>query len=160
MKKVIVISDTHGSKKGIESILSLIEENDYLIHLGDGVLDVKGVSSVFPEKVYVCRGNCDFFSPYPEDGELELEWTKIYYCHGHRFGVKSDLSALAAEARRRGCKIALYGHTHAPLISEVDDVALICPGSLRYRVNEGGSYCYLVIEKDKVTPVLVGASVY
>ena len=160
MKKLIVLSDTHGKKQGAQALLPRIAENDYVIHLGDGAREALDLLDEYPDKTYFCAGNCDFAPHFPLEGVLEVENVKIYYCHGHRYGVKSCLDGLAAEAKRRGCQIALYGHTHSPLITEIDGVTLICPGSLRYKVNEGGSYCYLVIEKDKATPVLVGASVY
>lgn len=156
MKRLIVISDTHGNHKGVEKLLPLIAENDYLIHLGDGVSDLRAVWNEYPDKVYECAGNCDFFSSLPQDGEIEIERCKIYYCHGHKYGVKSGLGLLAQEAKRRGCNIALYGHTHLAKITELDGVTLINPGTLRRSVGEGGSYCYLVINKDKITPVFVG----
>ncbi len=159
MTKIIVVSDTHSSKKGLEKIKPLVEENDYLIHLGDGAGDVRELTSAYPEKVYVCAGNCDFFSPYPDEGILEVERVRIFYCHGHRYGVKSGLENLAQAAKARDCEIALYGHTHAPLIRKIDGVTLINPGSLRHSPDLGGSYCYLVIEKKEITPVLVGEGV-
>mgnify|MGYP001068110727 CR=1 FL=1 len=67
---------------------------------------------------------------------------------------------LAEEAARRGCKAALYGHTHRALISEENGVLLVNPGSLRYPAGEGGSYCYLTVNGDKIYPVLVGESVF
>ena len=85
-----------------------------------------------------------------------MEGIKIFYCHGHRYGVKDGREKLAAEAKRRGCGLALYGHTHIAMIDEIDGVMLVNPGSLRYPVGKGGSYCYLVINKDKITPVIVG----
>ena len=160
MKKIIVISDTHGSGKGIEKLMPLIAENDYVIHLGDGAGDMREVTALYPDKVYVCAGNCDFFSVYPQEGILEVEWLKIMYCHGHHYGVKTDLHALANVAKQRGCDVALYGHTHRPLITEIDGVTLINPGAFRYPAGEGGSYCYLVVEKDKSTAVLVGETAY
>ena len=156
MKKIVVVSDSHGNAKGIAELMPLFAENDLVIHLGDGAGDMRDARSLYPEKVYACAGNCDFFSPLPEDGELEVEYLKIYFCHGHRYGVKTDLHSLALEAKKRGCDIALYGHTHLPMIAEMEGVTLINPGSLRYSVGKGGSYCYLVINKDKATPVLVG----
>jgi len=156
MKKLIVISDTHGNSKNVEALLPLIAENDYLIHLGDGFSDIREINRQYPEKVYYCGGNCDFFSSLPIDGELEVEQVKIYYCHGHKYGVKSDLHALALEAKRRGCDIALYGHTHDADITQLEGVTLINPGTLKYALGKGGGYCYLVINKDKATPVLVG----
>ena len=156
MKKILIISDTHGSGKGIEKLRPLIEENDYLVHLGDGVTEARRLFGEYPEKVYACAGNCDIFSPFSDEGELQVEGVKIFYCHGHKYGVKSGLGHLAMEAKKRGCNVALYGHTHLGRITEIDGVTLINPGTLKRSVGEGGSYCYLVINKDKITPVLVG----
>ena len=160
MKKLIVISDSHGNARAVESLLPLIAENDYVVHLGDGAADMREIRAQYPEKVYACCGNCDFFSPIPEEGVLEVEYLRILYCHGHRYRVKSDLTALAKATKERGCEIALYGHTHRAEITEIDGVTLINPGSFKRPIGEGGSYCYLVINKDKYTPVLVGESVY
>ena len=156
MKKLIVISDTHGSLKGIEKLRALIDENDYLIHLGDGAGDIRGLFGDYPDKVYACSGNCDYNSPFPSEGILEVENIRIFYCHGHNYGVKSGLGVLAQEAKKRDCQVALYGHTHRADISEIDGITLINSGSLRLPAGEGGSYCYMVVHKDKVTPVIVG----
>lgn len=156
MKKLIILSDTHGNRKSVEALRPLIAENDYVIHLGDGVGDLREIVREFPDKAYVCAGNCDMFSPYGEEGVLEVEDLKILYCHGHKYGVKRDLTALAEEAKRRGCAIALYGHTHRALISKIEGVTLVNPGTFRYDLERGGSYCYLVVHKAEATPVIVG----
>ncbi len=156
MKKLLLLSDTHGNRKGVEELFPLFEENDYIIHLGDGASDMREVALRYPDKLYQCAGNCDLFSPQPQEGVLEIEHLKIFYCHGHKYGVKRELTALAQEAKARGCDIALYGHTHTPLISTMDGVTLINPGSLRFSVNTGGTYCYLVIHKKDATPTIVG----
>lgn len=160
MKKIIVVSDTHGSVKGLEKLMPLIAENDYFIHLGDGVGDVREIMRHYPDKVYYCAGNCDFFSLLPDEGTLEVEQLKIMYCHGHKYGVKKDLDIVARVAKERGCDVVLYGHTHSALITEIDGVTLINPGTLRYPAGEGGSYCYLVVEKNKPTAVIVGEAAY
>ena len=160
MKKLIIVSDTHGSVKGLDKIHSLIAENDYLIHLGDGCNDVRRARMEYPEKVYQCAGNCDFFCPLPTEEILEIEGVRILYCHGHTYSVKTNLETLANAAKKKDCDIALYGHTHQALISEIDGVTLINPGSFRFPAGEGGSYCYLVINDKKITPVLVGECAY
>ncbi len=161
MKKLIVISDTHGSIKAVESLLPLVAENDYIVHLGDGVGDLRVVARAYPEKAFFCSGNCDFLAPYPEEGVLEIERIRIFYCHGHKYGVKrGDLRALAEAAKTRDCTVALYGHTHAADISQIDGVTLINPGSLRTPIQKGGNYCYLVVEKDRAIPTLVGNKYY
>lgn len=160
MKKIIVISDTHGGLKAVEALRPLVAENDLVIHLGDGVGDIRTLMADYPDKFYFCRGNCDFFSPLPLSGELEVEGVKIFYCHGHEYGVKSRLSSLVEAGKARGAQLVLYGHTHRALISEEEGITLVNPGSLKRPVGEGGSYCYLVVNKDKFTPVLVGESVF
>ena len=82
MKKLIIISDTHGNAQGVSELLPLLAENDYLIHLGDGVSDLREAFEQYPDKVYFCGGNCDS-SLNPDCGELEVEKLKIFYCHGH-----------------------------------------------------------------------------
>ncbi len=159
MKRLIIISDTHGSVKGLETLLPRIAENDYVIHLGDGFSEARKLLSAYPDKAYICAGNCDFSVSFPSEGILEVEKLRVLYCHGHQYGVKSGLTQLAFEAKRRGCDIVLYGHTHIPDICELEGVTLINPGSCKYPVEQGGSYCYLVIHGDKATPVLVGESV-
>lgn len=159
MKTMLIFSDTHGHREGIERLEPLFAENDYIIHLGDGAADMRGVVSAYPEKTYVCQGNCDLY-PALHEGEIEAEGVKIFFCHGHKYRVKSGLSSLAEEAKRRGCAAALYGHTHKALISEELGVTLINPGSMRYPAGEGGSYCYLTVNKGKIVPVIVGESFY
>lgn len=160
MKTLLILSDTHGNRRAVESLLPRIAENDFVVHLGDGGADMREIRAAYPEKVYAVGGNCDFLSPFPLADVLEVEQTRIFYCHGHAYGVKSGLERLAQEAKARDCEIALYGHTHKADIRVVDGVTLINPGSLKRPVGEGGSYCYMVVHKDKATPVLVGESVF
>lgn len=158
MKTLIAISDTHGNKKGVDGLVPLIDENDYVIHLGDGFADYRDVFSAYAKKAYLCRGNCDFFSALPEEGVLEVEQVRIFYCHGHRYGVKGDITRLAYRAKELDCSVALYGHTHVPLVQELGGVTLVNPGSLRFPLHQGGSYAYLVVNGEKVTAVIVGNS--
>ena len=155
MKTVIVVSDTHGNVSALEKLRPLIAENDYFIHLGDGVADTRELRKDFPEKTYFCAGNCDFFAPYPTEGILDIEGCRIFYCHGHKYGVKSGLARLAAEAKSRGCDVALYGHTHTAAVTEIDGVTLLNPGALRF-YGENAAYAYLVVNGTKCTHVFVG----
>lgn len=156
MKTLIILSDTHGNRNVAEQLSILAAENDYIVHLGDGAGDMKVLRNLYPEKVYACVGNCDLYAPLPEEDILEIERVRIFYCHGHRYGVKKDLENLASAAKARGCQIALYGHTHLAKISVIDGVTLINPGTMRFAPGKGGSYCYLVVNKDTYTPVIVG----
>ena len=160
MKKLVIVSDTHGKSEGVAALSGILQENDYIVHLGDGASEIYKLLDEYPEKTYFCAGNCDFAPHFPARGELEVEKVRIFYCHGHEYGVKSGLQSLARAAKSRNCEIALYGHTHCADITEIDGVTLINPGSFQRKVGSGGSYCYLVINGDKFTPVIVGESVY
>ena len=156
MKKLIIFSDSHGNAEAVAGLLPLVAENDYVIHLGDGVGDIRKLRDYYPDKTYFCAGNCDFLSQYPTQGILEVEGVRILYCHGHQYGVKQDLLSLALAAKSRDCALALYGHTHEAKITQLEGVTLVNPGTLRYEVGKGGSYAYIVVHKEKITPVIVG----
>ncbi len=155
MKTLIVVSDSHGNVKALEKLRPLIAENDYFVYLGDGVTDTYAIRKEYGEKAYVCAGNCDYSSVYPTEGIIEVEKLRIFYTHGHNYGVKNGLERLVEEAKRRDCEVALYGHTHTPLISEVEGVTLVNPGALRF-MGENVAYAYLVVHGDKLTSILVG----
>ena len=106
----------------------------------------------FPEKTFVLSGNCE---PVLEKAEfvLEQEGVRIFCSHGHRYGVKGDLTRLALRAKERGCTVALYGHTHRADIREVEGVLCINPGAIGSYTDP--SYCYLVLHEGKVTPTIV-----
>ncbi|MBE5744741.1 MAG: metallophosphoesterase [Clostridiales bacterium] len=155
MKTIIVLADSHGNVKGVEKLRPLVTENDYFIHLGDGVGDIRELRKDYPEKAYFCAGNCDFLPAYPTEGVLEVEKLRIFYTHGHKYGVKNGLDRLAERAREKDCSVALYGHTHTPRISEINGVTLINPGAMRLS-GENAVYAYLVVNGEKLTSVLVG----
>ena len=159
MKKLLIISDTHGALRAVDSMIPFLKENDYLIHLGDGAGDLRVLWDLFPDQIYQCAGNCDGISPAPEEDVLELEGVRIFYCHGHQYGVKGGLQALANAAKKHDCQVALYGHTHEQMVTEIDGVTLINPGAFRRPVYDGGPYCYLLVYGDKITYVLRGESI-
>lgn len=153
MKTFVVLSDSHNrSKRQLDGLAPLFAENDYIVHLGDGSADLRPIFSEYPEKTYILRGNCDF-SYGEEECVIEAEGMSVFCCHGHRYGVKSGLSRLAARARELGCKVALYGHTHTACVEEVDGVLCVNPGALGS--YSAPSYCYLVLHQGKATATLV-----
>lgn len=154
MKTFVILSDSHGrSAKALEKLAPLFAENDYIIHLGDGATDMRSVFSQYPQKTYICRGNCDWGGYGEEEYVIETEGVSVLLCHGHKYGVKGELRRLAAAAKSRGCEVALYGHTHLASIERVDGVLCICPGALSSYFEP--SYCYLVLHQGKATATIV-----
>lgn len=155
MKTAVVISDTHGHTENLSAIARVLDEADYIFHLGDGRYDMREAEEKYPEKVYTFKGNCDFCGGLRE-AEIEIEGVKIFACHGDMYRVKSEPFTLAEEAKKRGAAVALYGHTHNAAIEEIGGVTLVCPGTMKFPLYVGGTYAYLVICGDKCTATIVG----
>lgn len=153
MKKIIVISDTHGNRQAIDCFDGIFAESDLIIHLGDTSADGNYIRGKHPDKTEVLNGNCEIFSVGENEKILDIEGVKIFACHGHLYSVKTTLSKLAKRAKELDCQIALYGHTHDARESEIDGVTLLNPGTLsRYAYK---SYLYLVINEGKFTQKIV-----
>lgn len=153
MKKIVVVSDSHGNRQALDSLDTIFVESDCIIHLGDTSSDGGYIRNKYPDKTVVINGNCDFISVGERERILNIEGVNILACHGHTYSVKSTLSRLAKRAKDAGCRIALYGHTHDAKESEIDGVTLLNPGTLSKYSQK--SYLYLVINGDKFTQKIV-----
>ena len=153
MKTAVVVSDTHGNRRFLESIDGVLSEADYIIHLGDTSADGSFLCRKYPEKTHVINGNCDMMPSGENEMVLKIEDVKIFACHGHLYSVKSTLTRLALKAKQEGCALALYGHTHEARESLIDGVTIVNPGNgTRYGQP---SYLYLVVNGNKFTHKIV-----
>lgn len=153
MQTLIVLSDTHGNRAAIDKLEGIFAENDIIVHLGDTSADGSYIRNKFPAKTHVINGNCEIFPSGSDEEIIDAEGVKIFACHGHRYSVKSGLAALAARAKKAGCALALYGHTHEAREDVIDGVTLINPGACtRYGAQ---SYLFIAVNGDKFTPKLV-----
>ena len=135
MKKLIIISDSHGNRRAIDELDGIFAESDYIIHLGDTSADGGYIRGKYPDKTVVINGNCD---------PVKL---------GDDERVKFTLAKLTEEAKKLDCKLALYGHTHRPRGDVLDGVTLLNPGSLSRYGNK--SYLYVVVNGNKFTHKIV-----
>ena len=153
MKKIIVVSDSHGNRKALDSLDGIFSESDMIVHLGDTSSDGGYIRGRYPDKTVVINGNCDIMSVGESERIINCEGVNILACHGHIYSVKSTLSRLAKRAKELDCRLALYGHTHDARETEIDGVTLLNPGTLsRYSQK---SYLYLVVNGDKFTQKIV-----
>ena len=153
MKKIVVVSDSHGNRKALDELDIIFAECDCIIHLGDTSSDGGYIRKKYPDKTVVINGNCDMFGLGENEKVISFEGVNIFACHGHLYSVKSTLSRLAKRAKELDCTLALYGHTHDAKESEIDGLTLINPGTLsRYSQK---SYLYLVINGDAFTHKIV-----
>ena len=131
---ILVISDTHGN---INNAIDTIEKlkPDYVLHLGDVIRDVEDLEAIFPKMdIIAVSGNNDFWVSAKYSAAerlLDLGGKKIFMCHGHKYKVKYDYSALVHKARTMGADIALFGHTHCAYKEMHDGILVVNPGSAR-----------------------------
>ncbi len=115
--EILVLSDSHGRRDKIEeAIKRQIKKPDAVIFLGDGLRDMTS-ANIGDVPLFTVRGNCDagglfYDNNTPDEQCLILGDKRIFFTHGHRYGVKSTLSPLISEAAKRGADILIYGHTH------------------------------------------------
>lgn len=149
MKKIVIVSDTHGNKTALKKVENIILESDLAIHLGDGLSDVFSLCEEAQKKFVLIEGNCDKNSGLSTERVIEIEGKKIFLTHGHLFGVKGKKDKLIEYAKSLKCDVALYGHTHKCSVDKFETITLINPGTLS-RTNPEWSFCYLIIEKNKI----------
>ena len=130
MITIPIASDAHGYgarvKNILEKLIAIKEEPSAIIFLGDGARNF--LMSV-PDgiKTYAVLGNCDDTSVfgadiYDAEGALvpferieDIGGKRVLMMHGHKYGVKVELSRAIARANSVGADILLFGHTHIPL---------------------------------------------
>lgn len=148
--KIAVISDSHNVTSAIEAVKPYIDGVDIVMHLGDGVENVKDITNEFNGEVYAVKGNCDFGDNYPNERIVEVLDRKILMCHGHFYNVKMNLNNIFYRGKELGVDIVLFGHSHLCIIEKKDDLILMNPGSISNGIGKiRRSIGYIEIEEDK-----------
>lgn len=152
MKKIILISDTHGNKTCLDKLIPLMEEADLILFAGDGLLDFYSLPVSISQKVKMVRGNCDSIVGQ-KDICFDVENRKFLLTHGDTYGVKYDFTVLYLRAKSLGANVVCYGHTHMQAIFEENGILFINPGTLsRYALKK--TFAYIVVNGDKVTATI------
>lgn len=129
--RILVISDTHGDEGALRRAVLAQPKAEIVIHLGDGEQEAGRARLSFPEKMFLqVRGNCDWGSSLPATGLYTADGVKIFYTHGHIYGVKAGLYQAVCAAREQGAQVLLFGHTHKALADYEDGLHILNPGSL------------------------------
>ncbi len=148
--KILVVSDTHGKNKKLIDRVKKMDKPDLLLHLGDYIGDGLIIAKALGITPIIVMGNGDHpSSGFKEEKVLEIKGKKIYLTHGHRLGVGFNLKRILYRARELGVDIALYGHTHVPLIERLDDIILMNPGSASYPRGSSDKKTFGIIQIDK-----------
>ncbi len=154
--RITVISDSHRRPDTVRKILEQREDSQHVFFLGDVVPDIEDCCHCFPDKqFFVVSGNCDVFSLYPTSGIEHIAGQKVFYTHGHTFGVKHGIDRLLHHAKTAGCSIVLFGHTHVSQIVYENGVTLVNPGSCAQPREGGASYAVIDITQQGIMPILI-----
>ncbi|GAB4220749.1 MAG: metallophosphoesterase [Spirochaetota bacterium] len=120
--KILVLSDSHGNIQKIKNIIESEKSFDYLIHCGDGINDL--IHVVIPDGVAVITvcGNIDRARGINGKTALveHINGYRFFITHGDLFGAHHDITGVWSEAKRLGCDIACFGHTHRAMNDNVN----------------------------------------
>ena len=147
--KILIVSDTHRKTEYLEAVLEQEKPLDLLIHLGDIEGDEDYIQVLAECPIEAVAGNNDFFSDLP--GELEIQIGKYHalLTHGHYYYVNAGIRHIKREAQARNLDIAMFGHTHRPIIEWDGDVVVLNPGSISYPRQEGRKPSYIIMDLDE-----------
>lgn len=154
--KIGVISDTHGNVAALRRALEHFHGADMIVHAGDVLYhpprlgcsdgyDVPAFTEIFNAltcPVLISRGNCDaevceemlempVQSPY---AIVEVSGVWVMVSHGHLF-TRDDMIRLG---RRFRVDYFISGHTHVPVLEDIDGLVLMNPGSPAIPKSEPG----------------------
>jgi len=141
MKKLVVMSDTHGRRDEIMRVIKKHPDADALIHLGDQNSDMTHPARFFCGEIYMVSGNCDVIKDYPAERMVNLDGYQLLLCHGHKYNVKFGMLQIAYAASEKNADIVLFGHTHTRCNRYNNGIFFFNPGALL-----SGSYGILVID--------------
>jgi uncharacterized protein len=121
MKKIGVISDTHGLVR--PEALKALRGSDLILHAGDiGAAEViEALERIAP--VTAIRGNNDtggWAKRFPETIDVRIEGAAIHVVHSIK-----DLAPQIAQ----NADVVVSGHSHKPSIDRRDQVLYLNPGS-------------------------------
>lgn len=146
--KILVVSDSHGRNFNLNKIIDKVSPIDLLIHLGDFEGNEDEVQLIAGCPTEMVAGNNDYFCSLDREKIITMGNHKVFMTHGHRYHVYYGLDELKDAARVNGADIALYGHTHCPLLDQSSDVTVLNPGSVSLPRQEGRIPSYAIIDID------------
>ncbi len=145
--KILVVSDSHRKHEYLNIAIDYIKP-DRIYHLGDA----EGSEGRFMAKtdamLEIVRGNCDLNSDLPRDVVMSVGKHVVMLTHGHAYHVDYAYDSLVAAAKEKGADYVLFGHTHVPVLTEIDGVTLLNPGSISRPRQHDRKPSYAVIEVD------------
>ncbi len=143
--KILIVSDSHGRHGNLEEVLEKEGPLDMLIHLGDVEGGEDYIEAIADCETHFVCGNNDYFSRLPFDREINIGGIKALITHGHTHYVSFVRNDLVETALEAGVQVAMYGHTHLPMLEIKPDLTVLNPGSISYPRQEGRRPSYIIM---------------
>ena len=164
--KFLIASDIHGAEEPCRRICSLFKEGGYdkLLLPGDilyhgprndlpASYNPKAVISLLSplaSKIIAVRGNCEaevdqMVLPFPvlsESAVIFADGKTIFMTHGHIY---------TPEKHPSGVDVLISGHTHIPMLENIDGVLCVNPGSIS--IPKGGNPPSFAVWNDGVVEI-------
>ena len=115
MKRIGILSDTHGYLEDIDLVLEATADQDIdmWLHAGDFGDDARYMQEHTDIPVYAVRGNNDRVQPLePREQLIPLEDTYIYMTHGHEVSYYNRIQKLIELGTDMGARLIVSGHSH------------------------------------------------
>ncbi len=145
--RILIVSDTHGKQTNLIAAIRAVLP-DAMLHAGDVEGQEKEIQKLAGCPLVMVRGNCDTGSELPKEAVAELGGHRFYMVHGHEQHVKYELDTLVKRAKDNNCDIAVYGHTHKPIVTTMDGVTVVNPGSITFPRQDGHVPSFVVGSTD------------
>lgn len=148
MGKVLIVSDTHGSKDRLKDVIKREKPFDLLVHCGDLGFSESDLMVMADTPVYAVAGNTDYCFDLSPMVLFDYSGHKIFVSHGHPYRVDYSLDNITYRAEELGADIVMYGHTHVPCLKEINGITILNPGSLERPRQAGNEPTYMVMETE------------
>ena len=155
---LLVVSDIHDRSYRLSELLDKHPKHDGFLFLGDGLRSVEREADRITGLAAV-SGNCDGLSftslqiGAAQELLLDLDGVRVLMMHGHKYGVKVELSRAIARADDLGADVLLFGHTHIPFEKELAAGSEVGSRALKKRLFvfnpgalENGSFGLLTVK--------------
>jgi len=167
-KKMLVISDTHGSLSALKTVMNWAKDrmppNDTIcdaVFLGDGASDLRPAADAtgFYSNWKIVRGNNDYEPVIQDNAVFDFCDYRFYICHGHRHSLYGEYHTLISAGRSNDANIVMFGHTHVPLFKKEGGLLLVNPGSVgRPRSKIGPTFAVIECTNEQLKVKLYGIS--
>lgn len=160
--KILLISDTHGELEATRLAIKAHPDVDLQIALGDIGFSLKELSSFV-----IVKGNHDHGTKLPPERIIEVQGHRIWCVHGDMFEAETveevmemkhdpdrNIMELCMEtlyktivkhAKRKGCDVVFFGHTHIRIWETREGITIVNPGSLLFGMD-GNDKSYAIVD--------------